>query len=75
MANRYGIGKIVYHVAHPEVPATIRGQIAKDNYVDVIFERPVAFSELSPLLRRRHWGCNIDLLWNSSGTAKRKKTY
>lgn len=58
----------VYHVAHPDVAGYIQSCSPYPNYVNVEFEKPVAFNEYPP---KEHWGCNLGLLYTTSEDAKK----
>jgi len=58
----------VYHVAHPDVVGYIQSCSPYPNYVNVEFEKPVAFNDYPP---KEHWGCNLGLLYTTPTEAKK----
>ena len=77
MKETFEAGRKVYHVANPEVAGIIVPrnededgihQLA-ENYIDVVFVKPVGFSG-NPRRVDKCWKCNIDLLYSSSWAAK-----
>lgn len=65
----------VYHVAHPYVGATVAGVVRigcttdLNNYVKVLFDRPVSLSFPHPNRPRRDWFCHTTVLFKTSKEA------
>lgn len=66
------LNEVVWHVAHPEIHGHIDGPVDSSGYIDVVFERPVAFPPGSSYRIARYWRCNTDLLFYSPKDAIRR---
>ena len=69
-------GRVVYHLAFPEVRAVIvESAPAPNGYIKVTFEEPVLFSDYRQFSGslgrpRTEWSCNLELLKDDQGVAR-----